>query len=228
MKSIIGLLLPFFHIVCLYIYHHYPIERNTHFMLLFLSWLCILPLVLGESISSSGGTRCSVDWDCRRLSSFCEGDFLCNTSSGWCIKKEASYDPCDTLRVAANAFYRETDQLVSLLCVETLKACVEVYYCLRDSDCDDGLYCNGQERCVSGQCVASASTRTPPCHHCDEVTQCGTTNSLKTLQTETLPPSDEANLTSVYTLVVGFTVVGAIVTLFLLAFICQQASKPTF
>lgn len=26
--------------------------------------------------------------------------------------------------------------------------------CLEDSDCDDGLFCNGQESCVSGECVS--------------------------------------------------------------------------
>ncbi len=28
--------------------------------------------------------------------------------------------------------------------------------CTRDLDCDDGLFCNGQERCVAGRCVAGA------------------------------------------------------------------------
>ncbi len=38
--------------------------------------------------------------------------------------------------------------------------------CISDSDCDDGVFCNGAERCVSGQCVQG----TPP--NCDDGIDC--------------------------------------------------------
>ena len=39
--------------------------------------------------------------------------------------------------------------------------------CVADWECDDSIFCNGQEMCVFGQCVAGR----PPCEECDEGAQ---------------------------------------------------------
>ena len=57
------------------------------------------------------------------------------------------------------------DPCPGLLCNVSTQTCVE---CLTDAECDDGIFCNGQERCVNGVCVPGV----PPCDagSCDEAT----------------------------------------------------------
>lgn len=40
--------------------------------------------------------------------------------------------------------------------------------CSTDADCDDGIFCNGVEQCISGQCVADTSESCRPGERCDE------------------------------------------------------------
>ncbi len=42
--------------------------------------------------------------------------------------------------------------------------------CAIDADCDDGLYCNGEESCVNGACESGERPCPPdtPCAYCDE------------------------------------------------------------
>ena len=44
-------------------------------------------------------------------------------------------DPCREIRRDAYAFSRLHNVTVDILCVEQIKACIEVYYCLSDTNC---------------------------------------------------------------------------------------------
>lgn len=122
-------------------------------------------------VVSTEAKLCDTERDCRGFTSFCGGAFLCNQSAQ-CAAVIDGYDPCREQRAYALAFTRLSGgkDVVSIRCVEELKACMELYYCVEDSDCDDGLYCNGRERCQSGKCYPS---KTPMCASCDERTRCG-------------------------------------------------------
>lgn len=57
-----------------------------------------------------------------------------------CIKAQESVfcvadDPCREIRRDAYAFSRLHNVTVDILCVEQIKACIEVYYCLSDTNC---------------------------------------------------------------------------------------------
>lgn len=60
--------------------------------------------------------------------------------------------------------YEAYEQCPGQLCSDELASCVT---CLDNAGCDDGQFCNGEEQCVNGACVAG----TPPCsvEDCDEV-----------------------------------------------------------
>jgi len=65
----------------------------------------------------------------------------------------------DTVLPAHQAY----EQCPGELCSDELASCVT---CLTDEGCDDGLFCNGVEQCVNGECQAGD----PPCpaEDCDE------------------------------------------------------------
>jgi len=166
---------------------------------------------------------CSNDQEC--LTTFCEGPQRCNSLSQQCEPIQKS-DPCAMQREAVNLFTSKTGYEMSIQCVNELRACVELYYCVRDTDCDDRRYCNGVERCVEGHCQRALDL-THLCEACDEETRCGvlTGSALKTLQSEGTAP---ASATSIYTLVVIVAIVGTLVVLGLLILICSAASGKKF
>ncbi|MCZ6653391.1 MAG: calcium-binding protein [Planctomycetota bacterium] len=82
---------------------------------------------------------------------FCTGTETCNADTGDC---ESSGDPCDALTESCN----ETDDVCDL-----------DVSCVDDTDCDDNVFCNGAETCVSDVCEAG----TDPCaadEDCNETT----------------------------------------------------------
>lgn len=181
-------------------------------------------LLLGTIGSVS--IRCDNVRDCQRFNTFCHGPYVCNQSA-WCSPQNVAYDPCHQLRVQALSFSRDSrgEHIVSILCMEELRQCVELYYCVRDEDCDDGLFCNGQERCVQGQCYGAATTTTTTtvCKVCDESTRCGTAFVATTTTTTT--NTTPADTTTVYTIVGISLIVVALVMLFVLILIFRSVEK---
>ena len=53
--------------------------------------------------------------------------------------------------------YASRGVTVSVVCMEALGKCVEVLSCVTDSDCNDGLFCNGNETCDNGVCSAPSN-----------------------------------------------------------------------
>lgn len=175
------------------------------------------------------GLRCRVDEDCKRLNNFCNGVYVCNLSAR-CDKEYVNYDPCMALRETALAFNREYRQehTVSILCLEEIDACVEVYYCTQDADCDDSLYCNGKERCIHGQCK-EAEGSSVLCDPCDERTRCGVVAADMLLKGVAFgdvvgDDGEEASPAIVYTVLVIFTIVGSLIVFILLAYIFNWVS----
>jgi hypothetical protein len=193
--------------------------------------LCVLLILVKADITSEDRLRCGKNQDCKQLDSFCHGAYVCNLTAR-CAKQDASYDPCKALRKVASVFSRQhSEYRVSILCVEELKACVEVYYCTRDEDCDDTLYCNGIERCIDGQCKAATDQSHSICDDCNEETRCGE-SSLTLFNSMTFDDlievdeddEEEANPTIIYTVAVIFALVGTIVVFILLVYIFHWAS----
>ena len=165
--------------------------------------------------------RCRNEQDCAKFNTYCEGLFGCNSS--WrCAQTNKGYNPCAAVQQSANEFTtRHAGEFVmSVVCIESVQACVELYYCMRDSDCQDGLYCNGRERCVDGRCIP-ASTLTHICSPCDEYLKCGESSTAMTATAS--EDGNPANPTTVYVTVAVFAVVFTFVVFVLLIKIFQKA-----
>ena len=167
--------------------------------------------------------RCTKQEDCTRYDTYCEGPFICNRSRGHCVAAYPHYNPCKTLQEEANKFLlvpSDSDRTLSVICVNQVAACLEVYYCLSDKDCDDHLYCNGKERCVEGECK-QASDLSQLCTECDESTKCGSTllSAQQEGDDDPLAGAEPAtDPTIIYVLAAGLAIVGLIaVALVLLA-----------
>jgi len=116
---------------------------------------------------------CGFDRDCDD-GVFCNGDETCGTD-GLCV---AGTDPCPDNGVFCDGTERCDETAAACVssgdpcaapeeCDESAAAC---FACMGDSDCDDGVFCNGWEACVSGRCIAGAL----PCGNgekCDEDTR---------------------------------------------------------
>ena len=87
--------------------------------------------------------------DCSVFDSFCNGVATCNVSSGRCIYVNESWSPCPS---SAN------DSMLIVNCLEELQICVQDVSCTNDTQCDDGLFCNGQSYCVNGSCQNQSDT----------------------------------------------------------------------
>ena len=166
---------------------------------------------------------CSTDQECTQLDTFCEGPSHCDLSKNKCVRQDVRYDPCAEMRERARTFNAAQSDVLSIICVNEVKACVELYYCTKDADCDDHRYCNGVERCVEGKCEASLAA-SPPCEDCDEETHCGTFSTLQNEEGGTAP----ADATGIYVVVAVFAILGSIAVFLLLVLICRAASKSSF
>jgi hypothetical protein len=100
----------------------------------------------GIEICDENSDACvSSDDPCLDDGVFCNGIEICDEETNTC---ESEGNPCESL---------------DLLCDEESDACVG---CLEDGDCDDELYCTGDETCVSGECVSSGDPCTDDGVYC--------------------------------------------------------------
>jgi hypothetical protein len=183
--------------------------------------LLLIIILLYYAIGIHTQTLCHNEQDCRALDSFCGGEFICNYQQSRCVAKRTSYDACSALRAQAKSFYQSSGLMVSFLCVERLRECIEVYYCLSDGDCDDSLFCNGLERCEQGRCV-SVPNSVPLCKDCDERTRCGI---LSLEQELTTPPGTTTDPTGTYVILLVFTLLIMLAVCFILINVCRSTNE---
>ena len=113
------------------------------------------PTEVEELIELDDESSCTEDSNCTGESTFCGGLAICNLSSNHCVQANASYDPCSVYRAALDDYYQQinaTSFPIQIACIEYNDLCVETFTCTQDSDCDDGLVCNGVEVCHEGLC----------------------------------------------------------------------------
>jgi hypothetical protein len=118
---------------------------------------------------SEDGTGDTAQQECSS-SIDCEGELVCDQQQGFCVPCLADSDCSDGL------FCNGIESCVDNVCVQGASPCYESETCdddndmcvpiapapgacSADSDCDDGIFCNGQEICSSGVCEDGV----PPC-----------------------------------------------------------------
>jgi len=105
-------------------------------------------------------------------SGYWQGDKFIQTACGGPILHGNSF--CALLQTAEEAEFGSAESVTDgglIHPYEVDKGCILPGWCDSDSDCDDGLFCNGQEKCVDNHCTAG----TDPCNglRCDkEIQQC--------------------------------------------------------
>lgn len=110
--------------------------------------------------------QCSAeDPDCTAFDSFCNGPYQCDIDAELCVQINPLFSPCQ----AAEASITSGTPL-RVTCVEHLSICVATVNCTLNSECNDGLLCNGKETCVNGTCVAQQNVTIQDL--------CGTTNAI--------------------------------------------------
>ena len=124
--------------------------------------------------SDQGGcvaTGCSQDSDCDD-GYFCNGAEACD--NGACVAAAATVcddgiactvDSCDEDSDACQALPNDDLCDEGQECDVDQDGCVDLG-CTQDADCDDGLYCNGQETCANGDCLAGTGIE------CDDGVDC--------------------------------------------------------
>ncbi len=141
----------------------------------------------GSSSSGSDSSTADSSNSCTENSD-CPDTLVCNTDTGACV--QCTHDShcsdgnfCNGNEFCSNnicidgtnpCFEDETCEEADDMCLPD----VESYECAADSDCDDGIFCNGEEVCSQGQCMPG----TPPCdtgQECSESTgECRTIITL--------------------------------------------------
>jgi len=78
--------------------------------------------------------------------------------------RDSGYSFADNVQAGIDACIEGCGQDCAVICAGCLRAIVEVAYedapsdaCHSDADCDDGLFCNGHERCIQGECSLGSS-----------------------------------------------------------------------
>lgn len=146
--------------------------------------------------------QCSSEGDdCSQYDSFCNGPTRCDVPSGLCVLINPAYVPCPRPLVAST----------QIICVEHLSICIASMNCTADSECNDGLLCNGKETCVNGTCVVQTNLTIEelcggPNFICIEGTGCQSTDQ---------PISSELLLILITGVTVFLIVAGGLVALYL-------------
>lgn len=102
----------------------------------------------------------TLGYDCNETDGRCT-DIACNTTADCLVGRHATW--CHSgIYCAASRCCRLLDHP----CPRSTRCVAEARHCLKkpcnnDTDCQDGLFCNGREQCVRGHC------RSVPCSHCN-------------------------------------------------------------
>ena len=103
----------------------------------------------GETEGRVHTKQCSAENpDCTAFDSFCNGPYQCDIDAELCVQINPVFSPCHSAEASISS-----GAPVRVTCVEHLSICVATVNCTLDSECNDGLLCNGKESCVNGTCV---------------------------------------------------------------------------
>ena len=117
--------------------------------------------------------QCRRDSDCVALQTLCHPHLRCDQARKICVA--ATEGPCAKEKEQVRRFNQQNTVgggSMGVLCINQIASCVVVPYCTEDAECDDRLYCNGPESCLSGRC-ARRDNHSFMCRACTEATQCG-------------------------------------------------------
>ncbi len=141
--------------------------------------VCLDNLKAAGVVCRAGAGDCDIEESCDGVTATCPADgfvplgVLCRAAVGDCDRPEAcsgagSECPSDLLApmgMECRAAVGLCD--VAELCVASSPHCPSDGYRLDGTSCDDGVYCNGVERCRAGACMDGKD----PCDRCDEGTE---------------------------------------------------------
>jgi hypothetical protein len=127
--------------------------------------------VLAGSTGNTGNVRTCQRGEvpCPDDGLFCTGEISCDEEKEICL---STGDPCEP---------------EGLVCDETSDIC-RPPECVDDGDCDDGLFCNGEETCVDGTCKEGENPCLPD-EDCDEENNVCTTTIPPTIPIITASPN---------------------------------------
>lgn len=137
-------------------------------------------LLFAFSVPAVYAQDCNNDTDCPDDGLFCNGIPSCSTETSTCVPGSA---PCESSLTCDEDSDSCVECLIDDNCTEETpycvgKVCVE---CDNDTQCDDGLFCNGAETCDVGSCAPGVSPcddglicdeESNTCAACDNDTQC--------------------------------------------------------
>lgn len=103
--------------------------------------------------------------DCTAFDSFCNGPYECDIDVELCVQVNPLFSPCHSAESSISS-----GTPIRVTCVEHLSICVATVNCTVNSECNDGLLCNGKETCVNGTCVGQENVTIQEL--------CGTTNAI--------------------------------------------------
>lgn len=103
--------------------------------------------------------------DCTAFDSFCNGPYQCDIDAELCVQIHPEFSPCHSHEMSITS-----GTPVRITCVEHLSICVATVNCTVNSECNDGLLCNGKETCSNGTCVGQVNVTI------EEL--CGTVNAI--------------------------------------------------
>jgi len=86
--------------------------------------------------------------DCSAFDSFCQGPAVCNTVTQQCIPVDSAFSPCPVT---------SAEQPLEITCIDHLSFCAAWLSCNYSDQCQDGLFCNGQEYCSNGTCYSQVN-----------------------------------------------------------------------
>jgi hypothetical protein len=189
-----------------------------------------------ETVLPTEPKECIVDDDCKNFTQFCQGEFKCDQIISKCIPKDLGFNACQNEQTKLDQFYSligdggiggENGGGLVITCVEHAKLCVESFYCVHDSQCDDGNICNGKETCSpsGGASCQSANDKSIE-------TICGNSNMIclqdKGCVTKQTAPTTDANSNVGIFIVIAvavFVVLGVIAVVALAIYINMRKSS---
>lgn len=180
-------------------------------------------------ISIGFALECKTNKDCVKLKTICQPSFYCDAKRTKQCKSVGKLELCANEKEKARLFNQNRSHHgnIGIQCTVASSQCIVVYYCTEDAECDDTLYCNGQERCISGRCERN-SNFSVMCQQCNETDRCGSYNiteisqSAPTASDSTFTPLSE---TAIIVILSIFTVIAFAAVIGLLYWIFRRKAK---
>ncbi len=171
--------------------------------------------------------ECKNNKDCVTLKTVCQPSFYCDSKRTKQCQSLKRSELCTNEKEGARLFNQNWSHHgnIGIQCIIASRQCVIVYYCTEDSECDDKLYCNGKERCISGHCERN-SNFSFICQQCNETDRCGSYNVTESDQTPTSEPTVVLlSETTIIVILSIFTVIAFVAVIVLLYWLFRRKAK---